>query len=157
MIYIYGNVNTMTNKKLKNISNIGITLTVILLILTTSSSSVVANSNINTYETNVVGSDEGNVTALIVGGPGYFIIVSNPKNVTIIANITVNITSSIAGSAEYTHELSVSPNHSSIVCKIGGMPLCILGRISAEVFVDGNIISSRTGFLIFGLFVIFLT
>ena len=144
----------LKTKKLNKILSIG---AIIVLLMVTSSVAVAEECHSPSDVIADTSTDSSNITALIVGGPGYFIRVSNPKNVTIIADITVNVTTTLAGSAEYMHELSVSPGHSNVVYKIGGMPTCIFGQISAEVSVDSNVIASRSGFLILGIIVIFIT
>lgn len=146
------------NRKKSNIVLKFSSILIMTILLSTFAVTATDSNNIDIINDSIVTADDSsNITALILGGPGYFIRVSNPKNVTIVANITVNITSNFMGSAEYNHELSVSPAHSNIVYKIGGMPSCIFGRVSAKVSVDNSTIAERNGFIILGLLIIFIT
>ena len=132
----------------------GIAFVVAAMILTMVPSAVTANQMKDTGS-DVMLAEGGNVTAMVIGGPGYFIRVTNDKNITVNANVKINFTSSFADE-EFIHCIEVLPGHSSVVYKLGGFLPYIFAWVSAEVSVDSEVISSRTGFLILGL-IIFTT
>lgn len=140
-----------TNKRNNFLFSVGI----ILLLLLSAQNVIGVNTNDNNIK-NVDDTvrEEGNVTALIMGGPGYFINIRNGKDTEITANISVSINNFMVDDQIF-YNVNVPAGKSTIFYELGGLISYIMARISIDVTYDGQSVSDRSGFVIFGI-VIFI-